>query len=134
MASGISPLSWLQVEATTRNRTYLEETLWSLGISPSADTSLLDQARLLAGQPIAILRDRVPDKTILLALAELESVEIFDTEECARIRTFASRILFDIFGYEITRLRTVVLSACANLLVDERQTIAYVRDFFRGLA
>lgn len=134
MASEISGLSWLQVEALKRNRSYLEETLWSLGIAPSADATLLDQARILTEKPIVEIRNRVPDKTILLALAELESVEIFDIEECARIRTFSSRILCDIFGYEITRLRKVVLSACANLLVGERQTFEYVRDYFRALA
>lgn len=132
-ASAVSSISWLEVESSTRGRTYLEEALWSLGISLPANASLLEQADALASKPVAVLREYVSDKTLLLAFAELENVEFPDTEQCARIRTFASRVLYDIFGYEVTRLRQVVLSACANLLVGERQTIEYVRNYFRSL-
>ena len=134
LASGVSGISWLEVGAVTRNRTYLEEALWSLGLSPDGDATLLEQARLLTQKPIPVIREYVSDKTLLLALAEMEKIEIFDIEECAHTRTFSSRILYDMFGYEVTKMRKVVLSACANLLVGERQTIAYIIDFFRSIA
>ena len=132
--SAVSGISWLEVEAATRGRTYLEEALWSLRISLPADAPLLEQAEVLASKVVPVLREYVDDKTLLLALAELENVEIHDIEQCARLRTFASRVLFDIFGYEVTKMRKAVLSACANLLVGERQTIEYIRNFFRELA
>ncbi len=132
--SAVSGISWLEVEAATRGRTYLEEALWSLRISLPADAPLLEQAEVLASKVVPVLREYVDDKTLLLALAELENVEIHDIEQCAHLRTFASRVLFDIFGYEVTKMRKAVLSACANLLVGERQTIEYIRNFFRELA
>lgn len=130
MGSGFSRL---EVEAATRNRTYLEEALWSLGISLPADASLLEQAELLCSRSVPVVREYVSDKTLLLALAELENVEILEIEQCAKIRTAASRIISEMFGYEVTSVRKPVLQACAELLVGEKQTVEYVRDFFRQL-
>jgi len=130
----VSGISWLQDEATRRKWTYLEEALWSLGISLSAEATMLDQALALCSKPVAVVREYVSDKTLLLAFAEIETIEIPDIEQCAWVRTYASRILYDIFGYEVTGMRNAVLSACANLLVHDRQSVEYVRDFFRSLA
>ncbi len=134
MYLGNSGFSLLEIETRKRGYTFLEEVVWKLGYSPDADISSCELAQFLFLKPVSKLRSEVTDEKLLLALAEMETFEFPDRAMGVEIKTKSSELLSAIMGMPVLGAQKVVLQACANLLVGERQSIAEVKDFFHQLA